>query len=220
MRSRSVPLILIALLAPAAAPGQTPPGLSSFGVELRGEVALPTSAFEERFDLEAGFGFGAAVKYSIARFLALYAGWDRFEFDGTPEALGVEVVDRGFRLGVQAGVPEPSGRLSPFATAGVIFNRTSLELRDTLGTTELEGERSAGYEWGGGLSIPVLRGVWLVPEGRFRSHSGSWETAVLEEADVRVTYFAFNLGVVVRLPRRVPAPAEPVVPAVPVPGSR
>jgi len=202
MRSRLVPLLLAALAVPAAAAAQAPLRGSALAVELRGELAVPTSAFEDRYDLGTGFGFGIAAKYPVAPILALYAGWDRFEFDGTPGDAGVEVVDRGFRVGAQLGLPEPIGGLDPFVTAGVTYNRATLEVRDEAGTTEVEDGRSPGYEVGAGVMVPVARGVWLVPEGRYRLRSADLPIASLGDGDVRIRYLAFNLGVVIRLPGR------------------
>ena len=201
MRSGSVPLLLLSLLFPSLGFAQSPLKLSSFNLELRGEVAVPTSQMDEQLGLKTGFGIGVAAKYSVARPLAIYAGWDRFRFNGATSDFATRVIDGGFRLGIQAGSPRSERRAQPFATAGAVFNRASLELRDSLATRNLRGDRAWGYEVGGGLSVPVLQGVWLVPETRYRAHANSWGIGSAPDLDTDVSYLALNLGVVIRIPR-------------------
>ncbi|HET7275049.1 MAG TPA: hypothetical protein VFI91_07695 [Longimicrobiaceae bacterium] len=200
MRSKLALIAIVGFVLPSMATAQSPLESNSLSVELRGELAYPTATLNDRFDLESGFGFGIAGKYAIAPILTLYAGWDRFEFDGGAEDAGVELVDRGVRLGAQVESSEPVGPITPFATAGLIFNRASLEITNSRGTTKISGERSVGYEIGGGGLIPLIENFWLVPEVRFRSHPSSWEAAT-GATEVRITYFALNLGLVIRIPR-------------------
>jgi len=205
MRSRFVPFALLALL-PSTTFAQSPLKLSSFNLELRGEVAVPTAEMDEQLDLKTGFGFGVAAKYSVARPLAIYLGWDRFRFNGATSDFAARVVDRGFRLGLQAGIPQPDRRVRPFATAGAVFNRASLELRDSTATHDFRADRSAGYELGGGLRVPVAQGIWVVPEARYRAHASSWNTTLLTDPEIDISYLALNLGVVIRIPRSAPNP--------------
>lgn len=209
MNFRLVPYALLVLLLPASALAQRPLSLSSFSIEPRGEIAFPTGSFRSTLDLGRGYGFGAAIKYSVAVPFALYVGWDRFRFDGNPDDRDVRVTDQGFRLGAQLGLPQPVAGLSPFAIAGAIMTRASLSGWDPDQAGSVGGRRSNGYEVGGGVMIPVASGIWLVPEGRFRSHANAWEFTTADDLDLRVNYLAFNLGLVLRLPPWTSSAAAP-----------
>lgn len=188
-------MIALAALGPLHAQHPFDPGSVSF--ELRGELARSTSELRSRFDLESGYGLGVTARYWINSMASLYAGWDRFRFEGESSTQNTKVIDSGFRLGAQL-VADLWERADPFVGAGLILNRSRFTRENAQGRIRATADRSAGYEIGGGLLIPLWDGIWAVPEARYRSH-GNADGSLDSERLPRTTYIGFNLGIIFRL---------------------
>lgn len=189
-------LMTVGLVAAALGLGGTAAeaqGILPIAVEVRGGYAIPTGDLGDS-DVDDGLGFGVNAQPAVMPMLSVYGGWERYSFSAETgfEEVDVDVVDSGFRLGVQAGLPfTPFIGVSPFVFAGGIYNSTSLEGSAGGVSTESESDRSIGYELGGGLAIPLGPALKLTPAIRYRSHSPEIEEF---ETDSNMSYFTAELG--------------------------
>lgn len=184
--------LLLASAGGAAAQDSSP--LQSISLEGRAELAFPTGDARAVLGLDAGYGIGVVGRYRFTRPLAVYLGWDRFRFRGNVDSVETVLTDSGFRLGGQLYLPgSPSRPVIPFVTAGVLYDRVEVERTAASGPVRERADRGGGMEGGLGALIGLGRGVWIIPEGRYRTHSPD-----LEGMD-RVSYFGVNLGLSVRM---------------------
>jgi hypothetical protein len=186
----------VLLLAPvgSAAAQELPFPLRTVSFEARGELAFPTGQFRRDLDLNTGYGLGVVAKYRFIEPLGVYAGWDRFRFRGGTASSEAIVRDAGFRLGAQLHLPGVAATpLLPFLTGGLLFSRLEVERPAPDERSRDRSDRSLGFEIGAGTLVHLGRGVWLIPEGRYRSHSPGLDG--VEE----VSYFGLNLGLALRL---------------------
>lgn len=168
-------------------------GILPIAVEVRGGYAIPTGDLGDS-DVEDGLGFGVNAQLSVMPMLSVYGGWERYSFGidmGDTDADG-DVVDSGFRVGLQAGLPfTPFIGVSPFVFAGGIYNSTSLEGSGGGVSVSVDSDRSVGYELGGGLAIPVGPALQLTPAVRYRSHSVEFDDV---DTDSNMSYFTAEIG--------------------------
>src|ERR1044071_8150992 len=140
-RVRAPALVLGAVLATAATAQSTLP----ITVEVRGGAAIPTGDFDD--GASTGWGVGATVRYAVAPMVELYAGYDHFDF-GTDE----ELDDSGLELGIQDDGLRAGGRftfstlgsVSPWAEAGLLFNRTSVSVGDGSASINVNSDWGIG----------------------------------------------------------------------------
>ena len=187
-------LLCIGLFAtPATAQGPWAP--RTLRLELRGELAWPTGELAQVVGGEHGFGFGLAARYVPVRPLALYAGWERFAFNEKDHGVETHVRDMGVRAGVQLstllGEHVP---VRPFVLGGALYNWTRLKRATEDFERTVHADPALGFEVGAGAAVHTFRGVWLVPEGRYRRHSAGVSRFPDTDGDLGVAYFALNLG--------------------------
>lgn len=168
-------------------------GILPVAVEVRGGYAVPTGDLGDS-DVDDGLGFGVNAQLAVMPMLSVYGGWERYSFGidtGSSDA-DADVVDSGFRVGLQAGLPfTPFIGVSPFVFAGGIYNSTSLEGSSGGVSVSLDSDRSLGYELGGGLAIPVGPALQLTPAVRYRSHSVEFDDT---DSDSDMSYFTAEIG--------------------------
>lgn len=182
------------LVSAGAAAAQDRSQLQSISLEGRAELAFPTGEMRTGLGLDEGFGLGVAARYRFTQALAVYLGWDRFRFRGDADAAETVLTDSGFRLGGQLYLPgSPSRPVVPFVTAGLLYDRVEVERTLPTGTVRDRADRGAGAEGGVGALISLGRGIRIIPEGRYRSHSPELD------GSGRVSYFGVNLGLALRM---------------------
>lgn len=183
--------LLLASAGGTAAQDASP--LQAISLEGRAELAFPTGDVRA-VGLDAGYGIGVAARYRFTRPLAVYLGWDRFRFRGDVDSVETVLTDSGFRLGGQLYLPgSPVRPVVPFVTAGLLYDRVEVERTADSAPVRERSDRGAGVEAGVGALIGLGRGIRIIPEGRYRTHSPD-----LEGVD-RVSYFGVNLGLSVQM---------------------
>src|SRR5690606_17518400 len=81
--------------------------------------------------------------------------------------------DSGWRLGGEVGVPLVglATGIAPYAQAGVILNRTRIDLAgEQADEASRRSDRSGGFEVAGGIRISIARSISITPELRYRAH--------------------------------------------------
>lgn len=169
-------LITAGLVAAALGVGGTAAeaqGILPIAVEVRGGYAIPTGDLGDS-DVDDGLGFGVNAQIAFMPMLAAYVGWERYSFgiDTETDSVDADITDSGFRFGLQATLPfTPFIGVNPFVFAGGIYN--SAEMSASGGGVSVSGDSdsSLGYEFGGGLAIPLGPRLQFTPAVRYRSHS-------------------------------------------------
>lgn len=189
---RTTCLLFALLLAGTAARAQ---GIIPISVEGRGAFALPQGDWNEGDALGNGFGYGLDIRLQVLPLINIYGGWDSYSFD-IEEADDTDATDSGMHLGGQVSLPLSAVTgISPFAFAGAVFNRTSMEIESNGISVGVESDREIGYELGAGVAFPFAPGVAVTPQVRYRSHGVDFTGADGETEDTTVSYLSFEVGV-------------------------
>ncbi len=190
MFSVAVLVLPLVVTSPTAAQGLLP-----FSAEVRAGVAFSTGDLAEDAEIDMGYGFEINGKYQFNPLLAIYAGYDRYEFSGEPEeAIGnveSELTDAGVVLGAQVSLPLPG--FGPWVRGGIMYNQATTGFSDDGASLAFESERALGFEVGGGLSFPLGPFVSVTPGVRYRAHSPEFEIFDEPEA-VDISYLVVDLG--------------------------
>lgn len=188
---RTTCLVGMLLLASTAVQAQ---GIIPISVEGRGAFALPQGDWNESDALSNGFGYGLDLRLQVLPLISIYGGWDTYGFD-VEELDGADANDSGMHLGGQISLPISAVTgISPFAFAGAVFNRTSMEVEEEGVSVEVESDREIGYEVGAGVAFPFAPALSLTPQVRYRSHNVDFPGAGEEGEDSTVSYLSFEVG--------------------------
>jgi opacity protein-like surface antigen len=191
------------LLAPAllVGAGLAQPALAQttlpLAFEARGGVALPVGDFNDG----AGTGWivGGTVRYRVNPTVDVYAGYDYASFppdDDDPD-VDVNLRDHGARAGVRADLRVGSlPSVTPWVEIGLMVNRTTVHASDNNISADVDADWALGGEAGAGLSIPVGTRASFTPGVRYRAHKADFGDDI---GSTTVSYFAFDLGVQIRL---------------------
>lgn len=186
--------LLIALMATATIATADAQGILPIAVEGRAGLALPQGDWNESDNLETGFGYGINLRLQVMPLISLYGGWDRYSF-GVEDAEDFDAVDSGLHLGGQISLPLSAVTgVSPFAFAGLLYNRTTMGFEDGGVGVEVESDNALGYEVGAGLAFPFAPTLSLTPAVRYRSHSADFPGAGAGDVETTVSYLSFDVG--------------------------
>ncbi len=184
-------IVVLALTGSATAAAAQ--GIIPIAVEGRGALALPQGDWDSNNSINTGYGYGFNIRVQLFPLISAYGGWDRYNF-GVSGSGNADASDAGMHLGGQISLP--TGWLigvSPFAFAGLVFNRTEMPVGNSSITTE--SDREIGYEVGAGLAFPFIPAVTLTPQIRYRSHGAEFSAGAGERIDTTISYFSFDVGV-------------------------
>jgi opacity protein-like surface antigen len=168
-------------------------GLLPFAVEARGGFAVPQGDWRDDAGVDGGFGYGINARLQLMPLISFYGGWETYSFD--MDAEDSETTDAGLRAGAQLSLPLAAlTGLSPYAFAGVIYNRTKMEFGEGV-SVEFESDDGFGWEAGGGVSIPFAPTLSFTPGVRYRTHSADFSASEdFEGDDLTVSYIVVDLG--------------------------
>lgn len=142
-----------------------------WSIELRGSGAISTQdAVRETH--EKGLGLGGNVQYGFLPHFAAYAGWDHAQFSALEAIAGsdMELVESGYVLGLRFEHPiRDGGRTKGWVRSGATYKRLELESSD--GEVIDDSGHGFGWEFGAGLTVPLLRRWSVTPGIRYRSIS-------------------------------------------------
>jgi opacity protein-like surface antigen len=164
--------VLAALFFGSASPAVSQSGVP-LALQLGTAIQVPLGDFGDLVD--NGYGLSLGTGFQFAPDIAAYAAysWSRFP----SEALGGDVTDSGFTIGV-SGVLSSSGLpIHPWAGAGILVHR--LRIADV---DEQPDQASPGFTLGGGALVPITDAVHLAPSVAYSRYGtplpGREETAV------------------------------------------
>lgn len=187
-------LLLFGAVAVGVAAAGAPAAAQAFpplAVEVRGGAAFPIGDFsdDEILGASTGVGYGINATLQATSLLGIYAGYERAEFGSDDTAFGdADLTDEGFAFGGRLSLPIVGLRsLGPWLRAGAVFNRLTI---DTDTNLDEESDRQLGFEFGGGISIPLGMVVTVTPGVRYRSYS----PGIFSDGDPSVSYFVADLG--------------------------
>jgi opacity protein-like surface antigen len=164
-------------------------GIIPFAVEARGGFAVPQGDLKDSFGANGGWGYGLNARMQIMPLISVYAGWETYAFD--MDADEAETNDSGIRAGAQVSLPVSAiTGFSPYAFAGVLYNRTSVDVV----TGEAESDDGFGWEAGAGASIPFAPTLSFTPGVRYRTHSAEFSSAGAVDGEATVSYLVVDLG--------------------------
>lgn len=168
-------------------------GLFPLAVEARGGFAVPQGDWKDDFGVDGGFGYGINARLQLMPLISFYGGWETYTFDMDTE--DGEAKDAGLRAGAQLSLPLSAlTGLSPYAFAGVIYNRTSMEFGDGV-SVEIESDDGFGWEAGAGVSVPFMPTLSFTPGVRYRTHSADFgASGDFEGEELTVSYIVVDLG--------------------------
>lgn len=195
MRKLVISSCLLMGLLSAAGTAQAQ-GIFPLAVEVRGAFAMPQGDWNESEAIGNGFGYGLDARLQILPLISLYGGWDHYTFDmESAEGSETDASDSGLHLGGLVSLPLSAiTGVSPFAFAGLVYNRTTLNA--SAGSASLEGESDdeLGYELGAGVAFPFAPTLSLTPAVRYRTHPASFTTVGDGEGDTTVSYLSLEVG--------------------------
>jgi hypothetical protein len=179
-------LALLALPALLAAR----PAAAQLTIEARGGFSIGNDeAAASRLEPRPRPAVSLVVEYPATRLLSAYAGFSRAAF-GCEEGFCTDRDVSFASSGVDAGVRLHLPRL-PWLRAGVLYHSLTTTTHAGPAPGESSSGKGFGYELGAGFTIPVVRGVRLLPGLAYRTHSA--------ESGDHVSIAAAELGVAFRM---------------------
>jgi hypothetical protein len=176
-RSCLVPVLAGLLLVTPEARAQEP----ILSIEPRVGYATPIGEWADDDAVQPGFGFGAAILYTvIPNSLRVYLGYERYTFglrEGHDPVLGRlegSSVNDGVRGGVRA-LLLPMSPVAPFVEGGVLYQRLDTSVWASGVRFGAASDRTVGFDLGAGVVVdiptPQRYPVRLVPSVRYRQHA-------------------------------------------------
>lgn len=141
-----------------------------FGMEFRSGAGFATAKLGDA-DLRTGFGFEATLTYRFLPHTSAYAGWGWHSFSAAESFAGAdtEFEETGYTVGLQFAHPLGETGLQYLVRGGLLLNH--IEVENTDGDIFADTKHGAGWQIEGGLSIPLSRGMQLLPSVRYRALS-------------------------------------------------
>jgi opacity protein-like surface antigen len=160
--------IVMMTAATIAATGFTGVAEAQSPIPISAEVRLnggfPRGALEENAGASPGLGYGVNVAVQLVPNYAIYGGYSRTTFDLDVPASG-RAVDSGFAVGLTRGF-ELGGPISPYVGVGLLVHDLEIE-----GDVAGGGDSQLGFEFGGGVAIPVAQRIRITPGIGYRQYS-------------------------------------------------
>jgi hypothetical protein len=151
-------------------------------VEARAHAAFPTVDLGTH--ARTGFGYGVSATVQLFPNYGLYGGWSRTEFD--LEQQGGRAIDSGFAIGLTAAYPMLLvGGLTPWLGSGLLIHRL-----EVTGASVPAGNASLGFEFGGGVAIPLTPTVRLTPGLGYRWYNAPF----IGRGSARISYLSAGAG--------------------------
>jgi hypothetical protein len=171
-------VVMVALIA--ALWGAAAGSAGAQALEVRGGASVGNHApAAAGLELHPGPIFAVTLEYPVTSRLAVYAGYGRATFgcrDGFCSDQEVVVTSSGYSSGVRLAPGSPF-----WARAGITRDATAVAVSGERHRTD----PAVGYEFAGGLSLPVLRRLELVTGLSYRSRP---------DPETRTTVLGLEIG--------------------------
>jgi hypothetical protein len=171
-------------------------GQDRWKVDLRAGGGVPTDDLGDA-KLDGGLGLDGSLAVRVQPHLWVYAGWGWHQLapDYAPWGADSDLTQTGYRAGLQWAHPllgESGNGVGVWLEAGATLEH--LELENADGDPIQDTDHGAGWEAGGGFSLPVWGGWTLTPGARYRGLSRELTFDGLKP-EVYLQYVALEVGV-------------------------
>jgi len=165
---------------------------SALSLEVTGDGIVPTQTLGGA-DLNAGFGFGANLRFRFLPHMAAYGGWEwhHTRSDDLIAGRTSDVEDTGYTFGLRFEHPL-TARTAYWVRAGGLYSH--IEIEDAAGDLVSDSGHGLGWEAGAGLAIPLGARVALTPGLRYRTLERDL-TISGTSSSVTLSYMSFGAGV-------------------------
>lgn len=154
----------------------------NWSLTLRGAADFATEKMGDA-TLKPGFGGEATIAYQLFPKLAIYTGWgwNKFTADNLFDYTNIDIVETGYRLGLQFTSPITNSRIKFLIGAGALYNH--LEIENSDGKIIDDSGHGLGWQADAGVVIPLGNRFNLTPTVRYQSlgrnlNNGSNATSV------------------------------------------
>jgi hypothetical protein len=140
-----------------------------FNINVRPAVNFPTKKLGDA-TLNVGFGFEGTIAYWFIPNLSVYAGWgwNKFQADKSFAGNSIDVVETGYRAGLQFRYPIGSSKIQYLIGAGALYNHIEIENENGDLVNDYDGH-DFGWQAEGGIVVPLGERFNLTPTVRYQS---------------------------------------------------
>lgn len=144
-------------------------------------------------DLKTGYGFEGTIAYKFLPNLGIYTGWgwNKFNTDRLFTLSNIDIVETGYRAGLQITAPIGTSKLKYLLVGGGVYNH--LEVENAEGTMTDDSGHGYGWEAEGGIVIPLGSSFNLTPTVRYHSLTRDLKNGNLP-TEVNLKYVSTGLG--------------------------
>lgn len=144
-------------------------------------------------NLKTGYGFEGTIAYKFLPNLAIYTGWgwNKFDTDRLFTLSNIDIVETGYRAGLQFTAPIGTSNLKYLIAGGGVYNH--LEVENAEGKMTDDSGHGYGWEAEGGIVIPLGNSFSLTPTVRYHSLTRDLKNGNLP-TEVNLNYISTGLG--------------------------
>ena len=144
-------------------------------------------------DLKTGYGFEGTIAYKFLPNLAIYTGWgwNRFNTNRLFTLSNIDVVETGYKAGLQITAPIGTSNLKYLLAGGGVYNH--LEVENAEGKMTDDSGFGYGWEAEGGIVIPLGSSFSLTPTVRYHALTRDLKNGNLP-TKVNLNYVSTGLG--------------------------
>lgn len=139
-----------------------------WSLNLRPSANYTTNKFG---DATLNFGYGAEgiIAYWFIPKLSIYAGWgwNKFQAEKSFAGSNIDVVETGYRAGLQFRCPIGSSKIQYLLAGGALFNH--IEIENEGGNIVGDSGHGLGWQAESGIVIPLGERFSLTPTVRYQS---------------------------------------------------
>jgi hypothetical protein len=144
-------------------------------------------------DLKTGYGIEGTIAYKFLPNLAIYTGWgwNKFNTDRLFTLSNIDIIETGYRAGLQITAPIGTSNLKYLISGGGLYNH--LEVENSEGTMTDDSGHGYGWEAEGGIVILLGSSFSLTPTVRYHSLTRDLKNGNLP-TEVNLKYVSAGLG--------------------------
>jgi hypothetical protein len=144
-------------------------------------------------DLKTGYGIEGTIAYKFLPNLAIYTGWgwNKFNTDRLFTLSNINIVETGYRAGLQITAPIGTSNWKYLISGGGVYNH--LEVENSEGTMTDDSGHGYGWEAEAGIVIPLGNSFSLTPTARYHSLTRDLKNGNLP-TEVNLKYVSAGLG--------------------------
>jgi Outer membrane protein beta-barrel domain len=144
-------------------------------------------------DSDLKTGIEGTIAYKFLPNLAIYSGWgwNKFNTDRLFTLSNIDIVETGYRAGLQITAPIGTSNWKYLISGGGVYNH--LEVENSEGTMTDDSGHGYGWEAEGGIVIPLGSSFNLTPTVRYHSLTRDLKNGNLP-TQVNLKYVSAGLG--------------------------